>query len=443
VLVPARPASGSHPAKLTDFGIAHVVGGDSLTKTGDIIGTDAYMAPEQAAGREAGPAADLYALALVLYEALTGVNPVAGIRRGARLGAHLPPVRRQRRDLPRELGRSIDLALRPRPRERGTIAELRAGLTTALDELSDVPGVVEGPWRPRIPRTEREPGPAPIDRRIPARAAAIPWQERGLASAGAALFAGWVAAHTLAATMVAPAAVALLAAGLVLAMPRVGFGAVTALLVLGAALAGHSGAALVILIAALIPIVLLPRDGTAWPVAIGAPALGLVGLAGAWPALAARAGSAWRRAALGATGWLWLALATPLTGSSLYLIPHGTPPLSVWSPSAYDAVHHVLSPLLTGGVLAAALVWAGAAVVLPWLVARRSLALDAARVLAWTVIVVLCSEASLRLGSGARLAAPDTAILGAVAAALVALGPSILAAWRPQPRSEVRRAGLP
>ncbi|MBV9309405.1 MAG: serine/threonine protein kinase, partial [Solirubrobacterales bacterium] len=148
VLVPERPES-AYPAKLTDFGVARVIGGDSLTRTNEVVGTAAYMAPEQAEGRESGAAADLYALALLTYEALTGVNPVrtstAAIR-ARRLGAHLPPLRRQRRDLPQDLGRAIDLALRPRPRERGRVEELRAALIGVLSKLRDDPGVVEEAW---------------------------------------------------------------------------------------------------------------------------------------------------------------------------------------------------------------------------------------------------------------------------------------------------------
>ena len=67
VLIPDAPPSAAQCAKLTDFGVARLVGAESLTLTGDVIGTLAYMAPEQAGGQEAGPAADLYSLALVLY----------------------------------------------------------------------------------------------------------------------------------------------------------------------------------------------------------------------------------------------------------------------------------------------------------------------------------------------------------------------------------------
>jgi TolB-like protein len=64
---------------LTDFGVAHGGIGDDteITQTGVAIGTPAYMAPEQAAGRPVDPRADLYALACVAYEALTGELPAS------------------------------------------------------------------------------------------------------------------------------------------------------------------------------------------------------------------------------------------------------------------------------------------------------------------------------------------------------------------------------
>jgi len=61
--------------KVTDFGIAHVLGGTHRTRTGHIIGTAAYMAPEQIRGREVDARTDIYALASVLFELLTGRPP--------------------------------------------------------------------------------------------------------------------------------------------------------------------------------------------------------------------------------------------------------------------------------------------------------------------------------------------------------------------------------
>src|SRR5205807_4816615 len=103
-------------AKLTDFGGARLAGDDVLTRTGDVLGTLAYMAPEQSDGGEVGEAADLYSLALILYEALCGVNPVRGPTPAAtarRIGRPLEPLERSRGDLPRALTRALDRALAP------------------------------------------------------------------------------------------------------------------------------------------------------------------------------------------------------------------------------------------------------------------------------------------------------------------------------------------
>src|SRR5690349_7848641 len=145
VLVPEAPRSAAGVAKLADFGVAHLAGDEPLTRTGDVVGTLAYMAPEQAAGKRVDERADLYSLALVLYEALAGAHPVrAGSPQATarRLGSVLPPLRRARKDLPLELCAAIDRALRPKPEERGTIDDLAAELAESLPEVSDEGGTV-------------------------------------------------------------------------------------------------------------------------------------------------------------------------------------------------------------------------------------------------------------------------------------------------------------
>jgi hypothetical protein len=65
-------------AKLSDFGIAYLIDSTRLTTPGTIIGTAAYLSPEQARGVAPGPASDIYSLGLVTLEALTGARAVPG-----------------------------------------------------------------------------------------------------------------------------------------------------------------------------------------------------------------------------------------------------------------------------------------------------------------------------------------------------------------------------
>lgn len=64
--------------KITDFGISHAAGSASVTCTGTLIGTPAYLAPERVAGAAGTPATDLYALGVVAYECLAGQPPFTG-----------------------------------------------------------------------------------------------------------------------------------------------------------------------------------------------------------------------------------------------------------------------------------------------------------------------------------------------------------------------------
>ena len=148
VIVPDRPRSARSAAKLTDFGVAHLAGDAPLTRTGDVVGTLAYMAPEQADGHRVDERADLYSLALVLYEGLAGVNPVRAGSPAAtarRLGTVLPPLGRKRKDLPPELCSALDRALSPRPEDRGSLDELADELAAGLTGVSDEGGTILAP----------------------------------------------------------------------------------------------------------------------------------------------------------------------------------------------------------------------------------------------------------------------------------------------------------
>ena len=121
--------------KVMDFGIAHLMGSDTLTGDGDVIGTIAYMSPEQAQGKRVGPASDVYSAGMVLYELLAGVHPLRGATQAETMmnvaAARLPSLAALRPDLPDDLVTLIDAACAPRPAERPTPAYL----SDALDDL--------------------------------------------------------------------------------------------------------------------------------------------------------------------------------------------------------------------------------------------------------------------------------------------------------------------
>jgi hypothetical protein len=192
--------------------------------------------------------------------------------------------------------------------------------------------------------------------------------------------------------------------------------------------AGRPGAGLLALVA-LLPVALLPvgrrdRPGTGgWLSCVLAPALGAIGLAGAFPAIAGQA-PRWRmRAALGALGYWWLVLAEPLLSRHLWLGPATGVPREVWEGSASSAATHVVGPLLSLGVLLGALLWAAAAALLPLLVRGRNAALDALAAIGLAVALI-AAEPALDAGLATHAAQPTPrgAIVGGVLGAAFAVG---------------------
>jgi eukaryotic-like serine/threonine-protein kinase len=192
------PPTDDMTVKLTDFGIARAAEQTRLTQVGSVVGTAAYLAPEQARGEEATPSADLYALGVVLYQLLTGRLPWEGstlaelaIRRETE--RPLSPTSYDP-DVPEALSKAVLRSLESDPEARyGSARELARSLRDGLAGREVVP-TGEAPTRAlagtteatrRIATEPAPPTPRPA-RRPPARpqpsAAPAARRRRSLAS---------------------------------------------------------------------------------------------------------------------------------------------------------------------------------------------------------------------------------------------------------------------
>jgi eukaryotic-like serine/threonine-protein kinase len=148
--------------KLADFGIARMaVGEGTLTEAGTVLGTAAYISPEQASGEPASPASDVYSFGVILYRLLTGRLPFESKDPMQLVLMHRdvppPPITSFREDVPVGLEATAAAALAKDPRDRpadgaALLRELGvptvAGLTTAATAIAGAPTQVLPPAGP-------------------------------------------------------------------------------------------------------------------------------------------------------------------------------------------------------------------------------------------------------------------------------------------------------
>jgi len=174
-------------AKVTDFGIAKAAGGDDLTRTGTVVGTARYLAPEQVNGNAVDGRADVYALGLILYEMLAGSAPFGGDSDMATAVARLTnapePIRTARPEVSRHLEDVVARSLARDPDYRYQSAQ------AFKDALA--PGHDTAPTGPLAPPPAPRPTAAPAGRgggraeatavgaRPPAQPAALATPRRG------------------------------------------------------------------------------------------------------------------------------------------------------------------------------------------------------------------------------------------------------------------------
>jgi uncharacterized membrane protein YgcG len=208
--------TGGGDVKLLDFGIASAANEAALTG-GDLLGTAAYLAPERVLGHDATPAADVYALGVLLYELLAGRPPFVGDTGTALAMAHLharpAPLGAVAPRVPPALAAACERALAKDPAARPPSAAALA----ALLRSTVAPGPVPRPLVPAGPAAPAEAGtptpvhpPAPLHR--PAASGAP--TTRGAAAGVRRRRGAWVAAAlVLAALLVAVPAFGILPLG--------------------------------------------------------------------------------------------------------------------------------------------------------------------------------------------------------------------------------------
>jgi hypothetical protein len=359
VLVESKPTIS---IRLLDFGLAQFDEADTLTAVGDVPGTLAYISPERLRGDDASAASDIWAVGVLLWEALAGEHPFWGVplqQVAAAIESGATPLARHRPDLSPMLLEAVAAALSTdpgmRPPAARLAADLRASLTAPRRNRAVAPHPRPARKKPAQARPQSEPG-SLEQRAVPAVLAAV------MTVIGGTLLPFWT-----------PGLVGLLAltAGLsALRSPRAGL--TIALFAPVFPLGNHAQAAAVAYGAfALCWLMLCWRDARAGLLFVAGPLLAPIGGLALLPLVVQPACGAARRAAHAALGVLAAALVLGLQGSRLPVTGDAVGDTGI---AGSERISDVLSALVTvlqanTALVTTSLAFAGSAVALPY--ARR------------------------------------------------------------------------
>ncbi len=176
--------------KVGDFGIARVVGSNTISTDDIVMGSVHYFSPEQAKGEPVTAASDLYSVGVVLYEMLTGKPPFDGETPVAiamqHIGSKAQPIREINPSVPPAMERVVEKAMEKRPERRYQSAlEMAQDLQRALQEP-------EGNWMGPAPQPSPPPdqGNGNTDRQKPVRSSSWIWARIGAGVMAFAVLAG-------------------------------------------------------------------------------------------------------------------------------------------------------------------------------------------------------------------------------------------------------------
>src|SRR4051794_6475941 len=352
VLVEDAPAIS---IRLLDFGLAQFDEADTLTAVGDVPGTLAYIAPERLRGGDATAASDVWAVGVLLWEALVGEHPFWGVplpQVAAAIEAGAKPISTARPDVPPAIADAVSSALTIDPSRRPSAEQLAAALRTALSS----------------PRRDRSKSARPRQATVAAKPAtvAIPLERQlipaalaaGAVTFAAALLPFWTPGLVL--------LLALAAAAATLKMPRTGLA--IALFVPIFPLGNVAQAAAVVYAAlALGWLAVFWRDARAGLLFVTGPVLGAVGAIALLPLVVQPARGRVRRALQAFTSVLAAAAVAGVRGDPLPLTGSVVPNLGIDGTTRVTDVIQALATVVQDniGLVVVAAVLALAAGLLP------------------------------------------------------------------------------